>query len=341
MRFDETMPQNSEKYIKEKLAAVKAGHESGMGLDLSGAQLSGEDLSGLNLSMADLSGADLTGANLANTNLFKANLTRAILIQANIESAELSGADLTGAVLDQARAQKVGLGNACLKGAQFLSCNLSDSTLSMSDLQGADFSNACLKSSRLRNADMTGANFTNVDFRDADMSLSNVRDAIFINADLRNARLRVMKGFEKANWIGADIRDINFAGAYRLRRFIQDQNYLKEFRSESRFNNALYYLWWLTCDCGRSVSRWCLWVIFILLFYSWLYTFVEIDYGNYPTKISTFYYSVVTLTTLGYGDVTPASIGGQVVAMLEVITGYIMLGGLLSIFGSKMARRAE
>lgn len=335
------MPQSSANDFKEKIAAVKEGKESGIAQDLSGAQLSGEDLGGLNFSMADLSGADLTGTNLANTNLFKANLARAILIQANIESAELSGADLTGAVLDEAHGKNVGLGMACLKDAKLLNCDLADSTLSMANLQGADFSNACLKSARLRNANLTKSNFTNADLRDADMSLCNVSKAIFINADLRNARLRVIKGFEKANWIGVDIRDINFAGAYRLRRFILDQNYIKEFRAASRFKNALYYLWWLTCDCGRSISRWCLWVLIILLFYSWLYTFVEIDYGDHPTEISTFYYSVVTLTTLGYGDVAPASIGGQIIAMLEVITGYIMLGGLLSIFGSKMARRAD
>jgi voltage-gated potassium channel Kch len=50
---------------------------------------------------------------------------------------------------------------------------------------------------------------------------------------------------------------------------------------------------------------------------------------------------VVTLTTLGYGDVIPASAGGQVIAMVEVVTGYVMLGGLLSILSNKMARRGD
>ena len=49
----------------------------------------------------------------------------------------------------------------------------------------------------------------------------------------------------------------------------------------------------------------------------------------------------VTLTTLGYGDVLPKTPTAQVLAMLEVVTGYVMLGGLLSIFSSKMARRAD
>jgi hypothetical protein len=47
------------------------------------------------------------------------------------------------------------------------------------------------------------------------------------------------------------------------------------------------------------------------------------------------------MTTLGYGDVIPVSTGAQMIAMLQVLLGYIMLGGLLSIFSNKLARRAE
>ena len=72
-----------------------------------------------------------------------------------------------------------------------------------------------------------------------------------------------------------------------------------------------------------------------------LYELVALDYGDYPTFLSSFYYSVVTLTTLGYGDVLPASPAAQIVAMVEVALGYVMLGGLLSIFSNKMARRAD
>jgi hypothetical protein len=31
----------------------------------------------------------------------------------------------------------------------------------------------------------------------------------------------------------------------------------------------------------------------------------------------------------------------QILAMIEVVIGYVMLGGLLSIFSNKMARRAD
>ena len=44
---------------------------------------------------------------------------------------------------------------------------------------------------------------------------------------------------------------------------------------------------------------------------------------------------VVTFTTLGYGDVLPASSLGQVLAILEVSFGYLMGGLLIAI----LARR--
>jgi voltage-gated potassium channel Kch len=72
-----------------------------------------------------------------------------------------------------------------------------------------------------------------------------------------------------------------------------------------------------------------------------VYSLLDLDYGDYPTAFSPLYYSFVTLTTLGYGDVVPASPQAQLVAVIEVVVGYVALGGLLSIFATKMARRAE
>ena len=100
-------------------------------------------------------------------------------------------------------------------------------------------------------------------------------------------------------------------------------------------------MWWVTSDCGRSVVRWSLWILLLIFLFALIYTYVAIDYGEHRTWFSGIYYSVVTITTLGYGDVLPASFVGQVVAIAEVISGYVMLGGLISIFSNKVARRAE
>ena len=52
------------------------------------------------------------------------------------------------------------------------------------------------------------------------------------------------------------------------------------------------------------------------------------------------YYSVVTFTTLGFGDIVPKTPAAAWWVMTEVILGYIMLGGLISIFATKLSRRS-
>jgi len=309
--------------------------------DLSRLSLVGADLEGVDLSGMDLSGSDLSNANLRGVRFFKANLRDAVFRKADLEDAELSGADLSGANLEEIKGRNAGFGMAKMAGITLFQADLSGATVTMADLSGADLRCCKLEGARLREARITEADLTNANLRNVDMSLSRVDGSNFTNADLRGARLRQVSGYETATWIGVDIRDINFSGAYLMRRFIMDQNFLKEFRERSRTTRVFYYLWWITSDCGRSMARWCVWTLLLLLLFGFLYMLTGVDYGEHRTWLSPFYYSVVTLTTLGYGDVVPAGTAAQVVAMIEVVTGYIMLGGLLSIFTNKMARRAD
>ncbi len=310
-------------------------------LDFRGASLRGEDLSGLDLTGADFTDADLSDAILDGTRLFKARLDNASLVNATLGGAELTGASLRRANLEGVRGFGCGLGMADLSGAKLLGADLSHSTFTKARLAGADLRTAVLERSRLREADLRNTDCTGADLRRCDLALSRVDGAILDNADLRGARLRRLAGFEKARWYGTDIRDINFAGAYRLRRFVIDQNYLKEFRESGRLAGVLYRIWWLTSDCGRSMTRWCLWILAFISLFAWLYTLCDVDYGRHDNWIGPFYYSVVTITTLGYGDIVPASPAARIVAMIEVVFGYVMLGGLLSIFTNKMARRGD
>jgi len=309
--------------------------------DLKGAYLAGKDLSGLNLSGADLSGADLSGANLSKTVLLNANLSGAILQGANLRRADLSGANLSGANLDEVKAVRASFGMANLTEASLFNARLELSGFIKACLKGADMRCADLKNARFREADLRKADFTEAILQSSDLSMSRVEGANFSNADLRDCRLRLLSGYKKALWIGTDLRNVNFAGAYLMRRFASDQNFLKEFKEASRVSRVVYYLWLVTSDCGRSMARWCFWIVLLIIFFSWLYSIVGVDYGPHPTKISNLYLSVVTLTTLGFGDVIPSSALGQAIVMAEVITGYIMLGGLLSILSNKMARRAD
>jgi voltage-gated potassium channel len=55
----------------------------------------------------------------------------------------------------------------------------------------------------------------------------------------------------------------------------------------------------------------------------------DIEHVHNPEVVSTFfdaiYFSIVTLTTVGYGDITPISFGGRVVTLLMIVTGAILI----------------
>ena len=295
-----------------------------------------EDYSGRDLRDHDFAGRDLSGARFFRSDLRGANLHRAVL-----EGAEFTGADLRGADLEGVRAARAGFGAARLDDACLFEADLHEATLSQANLTGVDLRATKLDDARLVEVDLSSANVTHASLHGADLTNARVDRAIFNEADLRHARLQGIHGFERAHWIGVDTRDVNFAGAYRLRRHIIDENYLEEFRNQGRLSNAIYWLWWATSDCGRSMSRWCLWILVAVLVFGGLFWAVGADWGDHPTPLSPLYFSVVTLTTLGYGDVTPNSPVSQVIAILEVIVGYLMLGGLLAILANKMARRGE
>jgi hypothetical protein len=218
---------------------------------------------------------------------------------------------------------------------------LERATFSESDLSHADLRAANLQAAAFRNADLSGANLTRANLRGTDLKECNVPGATFDLAILRDCRLLGMRGYAQASWIGADIREANLCGAYLVRRHIVDENYLYEFRTRSRYHAILYWLWWVSSDCGRSLGRWTAWVLATTLLFAALYSLIDVDYGEHRTVYSPLYYSIVTLTTLGYGDVVPASVPAQILATVQAVLGYVGLGGFLSILANKMARRAD
>ena len=310
-------------------------------LDLRGITLINEDLSHLDLSGYDFSYANLSRSNLIGTSFSYAVFHRSSLEQTVLDECEFIGADLTFANLNECSAKQSGFGGSDLSHASMINADLNDATLSKSVLVHADLRAANLKDARLSEADLTHAIFTRAKLVNSDLKHSNVINTNFELADMQGTRLLSIKNFKKAKWIGADIRGLDLRGAYLVRRYIADENYLFEFKMTSPFHKVLYYLWWASSDCGRSLFRWFVWLFCATLFFAAVYTQVDIDYGEHITWFSPIYFSFVTLTTLGYGDAVPSSFAGQLFVTLQAITGYMGLGGLLSILGNKMARRAE
>jgi uncharacterized protein YjbI with pentapeptide repeats len=345
-RWNEKDPESDEtvliKMIQELRAECKKDNlNRPLNIDLRGIPLSKEDISNLNLSGYDLSWANLNHADLTKTNLSYSKLYQTSLVQATLDECEFIGSDLTEADLNECSAKRCGFGGADLSNASIINADLRDSSFMHSKMVGADVRASHLTSARLSDVDMTDAIFTRATLLKSDLKHSNVNRTNFELADMQGSRLLGIKNFKKALWVGADIRDLDLRGAYLVRRYIADENYLFEFQSTSRFHRAIYLVWRATSDCGRSLVRWFAWITGLTLIFAAIYTQVDIDYGDHATIFSPVYFSFITLTTVGYGDASPASLIAQIFVTLQAISGYMGLGGLLSILGNKMARRAE
>jgi len=80
--------------------------------------------------------------------------------------------------------------------------------------------------------------------------------------------------------------------------------------------------------------------IFSCLFFFTSNSFNHLTIPGNPlaTFVKCFYYSTVTLLTLGYGDVFPLYWGGQVVVIIEVFLGYVFLGLFLYLISRRVER---
>ncbi|MCG8688951.1 MAG: pentapeptide repeat-containing protein, partial [Desulfobacterales bacterium] len=320
-----------------KTECAKGNLNRPLKLDLRGITLQHEDLSGLDLSGYDWSYARLEKSKLKDSNLSYSVFHKAALDQTVLDESEFAGSDLTHVNMNECSAKRSGFGGADLSYASMIHSDLISATFSRSKLIHADLRASNLKKARLSETDLSWAIFTRAKMHGSDLKKSDVKGTNFELADLRQSRLLAIKNFKKAKWVGADIRDLDPRGAYLVRRHIADENYLYEFQMISSFHRALYLIWWASSDCGRSLLRWFICLISVTLFFAGIYTQVNIDYGEHVTIFSPIYFSFVTLTTLGYGDAVPASIAAQFFVTLQAVTGYMGLGGLLSILGNKMA----
>jgi uncharacterized protein YjbI with pentapeptide repeats len=280
------------------------------------------DLERANLGLSHLEGIDLVGAHLE---------------RANLGGAHLEGADLGGAHLERAN-----LLHAHLEGASARSAHLERANLLHAHLEGAS-----ARSARLQGADFMGAHLEG-----ADLGGAHLERASFLGADLQNVFVLGVQ-YKKLG----RCRGINLEGCSGSPRFIRDAKD-NEFIEEVRINHPIkHFIWSISSDCGRSMLLWVGWSLFIAVLcgaayadYSaptwlpeWLVNMApDVDLqGRSPTWFTPYYFSIVTFTTLGFGDVVPRNLAAEIWLTIEVIIGYVMLGGLIAIFATKLARRSE
>ena len=296
---------------------------------------------------------DLAGANLRHMNLEKVNLSKADLTQTNLSFGNFKKANLTFASLEGSILSFVGLQEANLIAANLENAYLEDADLKGARLAGASLRNAILTNSSLKNAylvdaHLEGANLSAVNFENANLSSvtfdQNIKWEVLKQSgfDLKTIWKRKYDVLLDTTMRCKGVNATTCYGSQMFKLFLQDQDFLEEFL-DKRWGKPTFFVWWLFADCGRSLIRWAGWSFLLACCFAttfWLLGPKSFDTQHLDFSFLTmFYYSVVTFTTLGFGDIIPKTSTAALWVTLEVIFGYVMLGGLITIFASKLSRR--
>ena len=196
------------------------------------------------------------------------------------------------------------------------------------------------------------------DFTSARFAIAaSYRDIIYIpNTIWQWINNKRKRRFEQPTEFYLDSEDINEVVNPFFKHYVADQQFIRAFKEKNPFWAEV---WRWSSDYGRSLALWAFWSLLIAFSFSVLYMsgpswfpeqlqeqmpkFHQVtgtDTGLPLTFWKSFYFSIVTFTTLGFGDVVADNTSARIFVTLEVIFGYIMLGGLISIFANKLASRS-
>jgi len=270
-------------------------------------------MEGFQLRFAHLEGVKLhsdDGFDLSKAKLFRAHLQGAKMFNINLQNADLLKADLSGANLNESRMRGANILGTVLQGAR---------------LERVDWGDDCVQEREARELQRAGKR---------DEALASFEQAEEVYRSLRQA-------YDSAG------------------RFEDAGNF---FRMEMTMRRMLMPPWsmgriWskvvdLFCAYGESPPRVIGFSVLINLLCAIAYFVIGIRSPEGPLRLdlqagfadnvvaylNCVYYSIVTFTTLGYGDITPTAGVLRGLAALQAFTGAFMMAMFVAVFGKKMTR---
>ena len=207
------------------------------------------------------------------------------------------------------------------------------------DIRGIDLSAQSLESADLSGVDLfaaalRGTNLSKSDLSDSWLSESDIRAAVFDFAVMDHARVDTVLFDTETSLRHVNLNAINFTMRPLLEDLAMGQQRIADLEANHKFLAAALRI---SCDYGRSFGRFFLWVFGLIGLFGLLYAIPGTTSATgIPNNI---YFSVVTFTTLGYGDIVPLSVLGKVLVLIEVMVGYVMLGLLVGIISRRVIGR--
>ncbi|SHH78530.1 pentapeptide repeat-containing protein [Ferrimonas marina] len=245
------------------------------------------------------------------------------------------------------------------------------------DLRDGDLYRADLRKAHLYRADLRGCNLMKADLRGANLNQARLAGANLLGIKLGGARIEQLQLgeslwqeqqarqrpdrdgalplYQEAEQIYRDLRRAaQNHGCYALASQCAHRELTMRRKQLPRFSplRAFSKLVDLICGYGEAPQRVVLFGAVVMLICAGLYGIGGIlDLGQYRSfaslpswrelpqlLASCLYYSIVTFTTLGYGDIAPAPGFSRLVAACEALIGSFSLALLVVSFAKKMTR---
>jgi hypothetical protein len=273
-------------------------------------------------------------------------LTRGIILK----YADLSGIDLVNHHKKQGYDfSHADLYRANLHHAHLFNIKLKDASLMKADLREANLNYACIENANLLGAKWQAAKIENTKF-----GRKLKQELLAKKAMEQKETEQAIDYYEQAEEIYRDLRKHSeHEGIFRLSGiFIQKELTMRRMQlpqySIPRITSKIVDLF---CGYGEAPLRIVGISIALIFVCAFLYAFTGLNYQgdiltfsqdaslteNIQLFFSCLYYSVVTFTTLGYGDFTPVGIS-RAIAAFEAFTGSFTIALFVVVFVKKMTR---
>lgn len=341
--------------------------------NLKHAEIERGKFSNADLNHANLNSAEIPEGDFSETDLLHADLREADIRGADLSEARILGADLSGSFFVRSSFPGAVLANSELIGTDLRFCEMAKmeapgTDFTDADLRGANLRGGLLESATMIRTDIRGANLRKARLYEIHFSDVLLNDMTEFGVELAYEELdlaeeREIDSLEAASWVYRRLESLfeENAMAEEAREYhVRKQEARRKFHKQQD-----HYTNWLLLEASRWLTRHndspiqvikvSLGVIFGTAFlYPVLGGVVDTGattpaprFGWFPilfewtppepvlTFFKSLYFSIVTFTTLGFGDVQPATGAADALASIEAFAGALLMALLVFVLGRR------